>query len=398
MPPLGDFSELVRLFPTTFSVELMPPFLIFRVREVPPQPWPLTIAGLPIMITSEESPFRSPFFHGRHGRGPRNLDHLKLRTSSDYNRHVLEQAVKVFDELKQNIIDIYWFGGFWRITVPDSSADLKGLPQRLGDGPCFYRTVSEILSFDPAALHRQPRPQSIEFEDTDYLADDEKALLRPGIMLSSSYFPITENGQTREYFNTTSSGILIADQHGQIFITAAAHGFQKDGNVYHPNPATGRIIGTVVVDELPGTGIAIVKLNPGLRFINETFASDEYPAGSRIKGVTPPYAPHLRVYDEVKMNDPVTGNSEGVIMALGARVVNDLQGTRKLVRHEWHVFEHGDQDVEERRCGAPILDDQDGVVGLFRFKDPTSPGLCLSVSATELREFGYEICVGEHTF
>ncbi|KAI4120471.1 MAG: hypothetical protein LQ338_006994 [Usnochroma carphineum] len=389
-PPLGDWSDLTNLFPTTVSVEIMPPFLVFTVREVPPRPWPLTVAGLPIMFHSEFE-FQSALLPGQPGRGPPSLDNLRLRTSTDYSRQVLEQAVQVFDDLKQDLFEIYWFGSFWRITVPDG-ADFQRLPRRLGDAQCFYRVESELPAIDQAALRRKP-PQGIEYDDTNY-GVDENALLRPGIMLSSSYFPVTENGQARSRYNTTSSGILVADQYGQIFITVAAHGFQEDGNVYHPNPDTGRIIGQVVKN-LRGTDIAIVKLEPGLRYTNETFGSDDNPAGFYINGIAPPYAPHLRAFDEVKMNNPFTGSSEGTIMALGAKIIGE-EGNRKFIRHDWHMFENGDQPVD-RSCGAPILDDQDRVVGLFRFREPTS-NLCLSISATELREFGYEICGGEQTF
>lgn len=37
-PPLGDFSDLLRIFPTTFAVEVFPPYLIIRVREMPLKP------------------------------------------------------------------------------------------------------------------------------------------------------------------------------------------------------------------------------------------------------------------------------------------------------------------------------------------------------------------------
>ncbi|KAL8842261.1 MAG: hypothetical protein Q9170_000587 [Blastenia crenularia] len=380
-PPLGDWSDLTRLFPTTVSVEVTPPFLVFTVREVPPRPWPLTVSGLPIMFYSEFE-FHSALLTGQPGRGPRSLDNLQLRSSTDYSRHVLGQAVQVFDDLKQDLLQIYWFGSFWRITVPND-ANSQRLPRRLGDAPCFYRVETKLPTIDPVALRRKP-PQGIEYDDTNY-GVDENTLLRPGIMLSSSYFPVTEDGQTSSRYSMTSSGILVTDQCGQIFITVAAQGFQEDGHVYHPNPDTGGIIGQVV-KKLRGTDIAIVELKPGLRYTNETFGSD-------IKGIAPPYAPFLRTFDEVKMNNPFTGSSEGTIMALGAEIIGE-EGDRKFVRHEWHMFENGDQPVDGS-CGAPILNDQDRVVGLLRFRDPTS-NLCLSTSATELREFGYEICGGVH--
>jgi hypothetical protein len=66
------------------------------------------------------------------------------------------------------------------------------------------------------------------------------------------------------------------------------------------------------------------------------------------------------------------------------------------VAHVWSLFENGDEPVDGS-CGSPILNDEGKVVGLFRFKVANS-NLCLSVSASELREYGYEICDGEQTF
>ncbi|KAL9596074.1 MAG: hypothetical protein Q9219_006021 [cf. Caloplaca sp. 3 TL-2023] len=388
-PPSADFSDLFGLFPTTFSIELIPSFLIFRVREIPVKPWPLTIGGLPISIVSDD--IQPGFYHGRRGKGPRALDDLKMRTLHDYSQSILNRSAKLFEDLKQKIVDIYWFGTFWRITTSDT-VDWNCLPTRIGDAPCFYRTESELSDVDLAVLRRKP-PKGMQFDDTDYYIN-ENALLRPGIMLSSSKFSVTENGETNEQFYTTSSGILVADRYGQIFITVAAHGFREDREVYHPNPITGRLIGTIV-EELFGTDIAVARLNPGIRYTNDIFRSEEDPAGFLIKGIAPSYPPYLKIYDEVTMNNPFTGSSEGTLMALGARIVDD-PGKKKLIRHQWHTFENGDQPVDGS-CGTPILDERDWLVGMFRYKEDAS-NLCLSVAAIELREFEYEIYGGEQTF
>ena len=81
-------------------------------------------------------------------------------------------------------------------------------------------------------------------------------------------------------------------------------------------------------------------------------------------------------------------------MALGATISDG--GNKDYVTHQWHIFENGDEPVNGS-CGSPILDAEGKIVGLFRFKVANSP-LCLSVSAMELREYGYEICGGEETF
>lgn len=53
-PPKDGFTELASLFRTTYAVEVRPPFLLFRVRIIPPKPWPLSVAGLPPRFTTDE--------------------------------------------------------------------------------------------------------------------------------------------------------------------------------------------------------------------------------------------------------------------------------------------------------------------------------------------------------
>ena len=78
-------------------------------------------------------------------------------------------------------------------------------------------------------------------------------------------------------------------------------------------------------------------------------------------------------------------------MAFSARISEEVD--KGFVLHEWSLFENGYQPVDGSR-GAPILDAEGRVVGLFRFKAANS-SLCLSVSAIEFRRHGYDICGGE---
>ena len=128
--------------------------------------------------------------------------------------------------------------------------------------------------------------------------------------------------------------------------------------------------------------------------MNKIFGTYTEPDGIRMNGVLPAYLPHLRVYDALSMNNPFSGSREGVTMALGATIPEE--GDKDYVAHVWNLFENSDEPVDGS-CGSPILDAEGKVVGLFRFKVANS-SLCLSVSAIELREYGYEIYGGEQTF
>ncbi|MCJ1483606.1 hypothetical protein MMC06_003774 [Schaereria dolodes] len=389
LPPRGDFSDLSKLYPTTFAIDIFPPYLVFRVQAIPPKPWPLTIGGLPVQFCTQilVDPFDS---RGRLGRGQQLLQDLNSQTRSDINQDLLRQVARVFQGLQINIRDIFWFGGFWQITIPDD-IDIKLVPFRIASHPAYYRTISEAPELAPAALRNKP-PQGVEYDDTIY-ATAPTALLRPGIMLSSSVRTIINNGESEDVFKTTTSGILVANQKGQLFITVATHGFEDDGLVYHPKPHNGTVIGRIV-ESLSGTDISIAKLNPGLRYVNETFGTHAEPNGVRMNGISAACSPHLCVYDPLTMNNPFSGSCEGVTVSYGI-IIPDLE-SEKYVAHEWIFFENGNEPVDQS-CGSPVLDAEGQVVGLFRYKAANS-SLCLAVSAITLREYGYEICSGEQTF
>lgn len=80
-PPKGDFSDLLKLFPQTFSTEVLPPYLMIRVRTMPPKPWPLKVAGLPVLFSTEE--IAVSFDRGRLGGGPKALAGLDLHKTLD---------------------------------------------------------------------------------------------------------------------------------------------------------------------------------------------------------------------------------------------------------------------------------------------------------------------------
>ena len=401
-PPNGDYSTLLKLIPTTFAVEVRPPFLIVRVRELPPKPWPFTIGDLPIHISTHDHGER--FRRGSMGRGKEALPNLSLRKRTPFTLNVLEEAIRYFETVKVRIRDIYWFAGFWLVTTLDK-VDPKLLPALIAGSPTWYRTAAEHPDPDPAAL-RKPPPRDLEVDDSDY-ARTTAPVLRPGIMLSSSAQAVVRDGQISECWKTTTSGILVANSAGEVFITVSAHGFESDGLVWHPNPKSGRVIGKIET-RLPYTDIALAKLSPGLRYINETFGTATEPNnGTKINGIVPAdYQPHLRTYDPVNTNNPFSsGHCIGTVLATGARITGDQN--KPYVLHEWHAFEKkGDQTTtvdDDGSCGSAVLDNKEGrVVGLllrFKQQEEGSAAECVCIAAIELVECGYEVFRGGlHTF
>lgn len=75
-------------------------------------------------------------------------------------------------------------------------------------------------------------------------------------------------------------------------------------------------------------------------------------------------------------------------MALGAKTSEDGDGEN--ITLESFLIENGDGPVYGSYA-SPILNAEGNVVGLVRFKMANS-SICLSVSASELRKYEYEIC------
>jgi hypothetical protein len=317
-PPNGNWSELAgmfkRAFPTSYAVKLSPPYLIIRSESLPPPPWPFTIGRLPLCFTDNE--WEDCFDRGVLGRGGKELQMIDLKRGDKLFEDVLEQLLGVFQAPGVKIHEIFCFDCFWRIAIPDAT-DLRRVPRALGGQACLYEFKSEVLDPDPSAL-RVRVPQGADFDDLTYITTPD-ALLRPGIMVTSSLRTITENGEMIDVYKKTTSGILVVNKDGDPFITVATHGFEADGLVYHPNPVTESVIGRII-EHLPGTGISVMKLNPGLRYTNHMFGSEVNPDGIETSGISPGYPPHLRTYDFITMDNPYSGFSEGSVLATGYKI------------------------------------------------------------------------------
>lgn len=392
-PPEGDWSELIgmlkRSFPTFQAVELSAPHIIIRFAQLPPSPWPFTIGGLPVRFT--DSQHGGHFNPGIIGRGSQELKTINLREGDVLTEPVLRQALETVQGQGIKVYQIFCFENCWSIVVPDHT-DLKRVPKVLAGQVCFYKFESESVNYNCAAL-RAKVPQGVDHDDTNYAAAPD-ALLRPGIMVSSSAWAAIDNEQTVDNYKKTTSGILVANKDGELFITVATHGFENDGLIYHPIPMSGSLIGRIV-EKLPGTGISVAKLKKGLRYTNHTFGTEANAEGIQASVISPGYPPHLRRYDSLEMNNPYSGHAEGIVIGVGLRIAKEEEIA--YVQHTWNIFENGNESVESS-YGSPIFNEEGMVVGFFAFKMSEDQG-CLAVSAMELRRFGYEICVGgEHQF
>lgn len=56
---------IVEVFQTALSVGIFPPAIVVRFKTLPEKPWPLTVAGLPVLFTTDQDTIG--FDYGRLG-------------------------------------------------------------------------------------------------------------------------------------------------------------------------------------------------------------------------------------------------------------------------------------------------------------------------------------------
>ena len=216
---------------------------------------------------------------------------------------LLEEVTSIFQERNIRLREILWCFGWFRVVVGDEH-DLESLPFRIAHCPAFYHKASEVEKQDASALRNKVMPSDTIVDDTSYLG--ATSVLRPGIMLGSS--------SIRGQWLSTTSGMLVADSTGEVYVTVASHGFQSDGLVHHPGPNSRVVIGRID-RHIPRLDVSLVKLNKGLKYVNETFG-DASSSGVMLSGM----AAILRGFDPLTMNNPFTGSCEGVLLGSGFRV------------------------------------------------------------------------------
>lgn len=155
----------------------------------------------------------------------------------------------------------------------------------------------------------------------------EYATLQPGVRIASTYLP-----KDPDMFLQTTAGVLVKDAVGNEFMTTAAHGLPLECalDVMHPHPTTSRRIGELTM-EIPFTGIAMVKLSEGEKFLNTTFQSDIADA-TQLKRLCPEGDHKLK--DHAALGSPDIGCIDGASMGISYyRAAHD--GDNIMPKRNW---------------------------------------------------------------
>lgn len=378
MPRGSEWDVLNNLFPTQFGLSVVPPMLTIHVRTLPPKPWPLTVAGLPLYITTEE--WDTGYDFGKQGVGPAALGHLNAKLH--VTRDIFREIVRYFEgDLNIKLDYIQWTVGQFKISVPDDT-DMLSVPAMLAGIICHY--VSASQEFDPPEAALQLVEPTSTVRDSSHYEE-----LRPGVMLSSSTFTNPSGIVPSRSELYTTSGVLVKDSAGRQFITVASHGYPLgEEKVFHPGP-NGQLIGNVQ-HRLGESDIALARLESGIHYSNETFANVHTPSGTIIRGIRD--WENLQVYSTIHMDNPFTGYATGQYIGTRYKRIPSDEPAPELpwVFQTWLYLGQGTlREPSRGSCGSVVLDEEGRAVCFFRWQNLN--GHAIGVAATELENFGYTL-------
>lgn len=112
-----EINLILKAFPTALSVGVFPPVVVVRFPDLPPKPWPLTVAGFPVVFTTKENTIG--FEYGRLGGSSK-------KALNDYDawqyvtKELFGAAIASFEqELSIPILSILYLASPWIVTIPD---------------------------------------------------------------------------------------------------------------------------------------------------------------------------------------------------------------------------------------------------------------------------------------
>ncbi|EAW17146.1 uncharacterized protein NFIA_005080 [Aspergillus fischeri NRRL 181] len=354
------WEHLWNLFPDTKAVWFDGYFLVFTLGSLPEKPWPITIAGVQPYFTTDLN-----------DDGPippiKRASKIVRRISAEVNLTDLppaeidaafELVINYFSSSNISITEVQYWNVFFVIVLESEDITMAEVPSAIGHCACYYLYEKEMSRPQPAEIPAQ----RILDPTGDVVDNSEYEILRPGVMLGSEKHPIG-----RMELRTTS-GVLVEDGIGERYMTVASRGFPHGDRVFQPS-AEGRDIGKVIM-EVSHTGVALVKLNENVRFVNETFETTSLGVPpARLEGFIP--ANETRIGSPVYMNNPFTGFSEGTCGPHARlRIPSDdpHEVPLKWIRARWVYMGQGFIDrSEDGACGSAIWNDDGQVLGFFRY-------------------------------
>ena len=370
-PSVEEQDVILGLFPSSYRMSIRPPFLIVFCKELPPKPWPLSVAGLPLFLTDHNE---SPINYGLYSHGPAASVKPSISLWKTPDLGAFQEVFNVLDDLGANIRRLQWIGtGFLALATKEPYEDWRScLPFSINNILISYVFGEQNVE---EKVIRRILPQGRPRDNTAY--ND----LRPGIMITSKASdakpPLSPKPDTM-----TTSGICLDSPKGERVITVSSHGFPGGvgDDVFHPD-RSGRVIAQVS-NAFGETDIALAKLGD-IHYSRETFSVAEKPAPSFRQLLQ---ANETQIGSLIYMDTPVNGFCEGIITMVDVfRIANfpDKHAPKLPTDYVVGTFAYYGNDGREMLdgcCGGLVWNDNNDVVGQFCFQVDDSTGLCYSPS------------------
>ena len=375
-PSEAQVDVIMDLFPTSYKLSFALPFLIVVCKTLPAKPWPVSVAGLPLFLTTD--PDASPMDYGQSSHGPKQTIKNVIDLDKMPGTDVINSLFQMFDSLNAKIHRIQWVAwGFLAIAKEEPYTDWKrrlpGMINKIRIGYIFGEQ-----SIDEKALRRK-----VPF---GRVRDDESySDLRPGVMVASK---VNQNEEI-----LTTSGICVQSPSGNKYITVASHGFRAgvEGIVMHPTcygKANGKAIAKVA--KVFGlSDISLAELN-NVHYSRTTFATSDAPVEpfNKLGDIE-----EVRLGDPIFMDTPFNGRCEGMVMKMDwLRIPTDepADNTHYIIG-AFLYFGNGGDTLFEGCCGGVIWNTNHDVLGQFRFQETGSGKLCYCPSFKRLQQLGYTV-------
>lgn len=207
-PSKEQVNTILDLFPTAFNLSIQTPLIVVACLQLPPKPWPLTVAGMPIYLTTDSN--ANPLKLGLGARGPKIEIDYPIKK---YQQPTLQTFQKVYEALdNRNIFltRLQWVGWpFLGFLSGDAPSDWRST------FPAFINGVTMGYLFGEEAIEdkalRTKVPSGTSYDDAVY--GDE---LRPGVTFAG------KTGISESELLTTS-GICVKSPSVKKYITCATH-------------------------------------------------------------------------------------------------------------------------------------------------------------------------------
>ena len=362
------------------TIEIQFPLMIIET-EIPPEPLPLTVAGVAtkfvapksepvtlrvsgrdVHILDDTRPHKFPTnYAGMRGPpDPLPFAFRKWVTPQDDQLQLLINAICEF--CNPRMVHIMCPRIIVEISCDDDRTYEDGsMPRRIAGFAVHYYhcTESAFPGLSGRGRERLIQPSNRVEDDTNYLQILNE--LCPGVRVSSGI--ATDSGTSAETLMATTAGLLVRNSHGQQRLTVANHGFLDSKDVFHPS-TEGTHIGEID-ERFEHLDIALVKLHPSVNFTNKTYFEVKAPR-RLLRGVDIPQGAFFAV--DGMSTGLVFMQAHGLSMEIPPRPPN-VEEIKFFKMTLCRGFGALGAVAREGICGAAFVEDdseEGGVAGFFQ--------------------------------